>query len=110
MAKALLLAWASPVSEESDADFNGWYNTIHIPQVQAAIPSITAVNRYRLAAVDPAVPAAATRYLAIYELDDADVSAASEALGGAMAGGRLDLTAAMDVAGAPPVTQWYQHV
>ena len=49
MAKGLLLAWSSPASDESDAEFNSWYEDTHIPQVRAAIPSITAVYRYRTA-------------------------------------------------------------
>jgi hypothetical protein len=110
MAKAVLLAWASPVSAESDTDFNRWYDDTHVPQVRAAIPSIVAVNRYLLAPVDPAAPVGPARYLAIYELDDADVAGAAAALGGALSGGRLDMTASMDVSTAPPATQWYRAV
>ena len=49
MAKAMFLAWASPVNEASEAEFNDWYEGTHIPQVRSAIPAITAVHRYRLA-------------------------------------------------------------
>ena len=44
MAKGLLLAWSSPVSDERDAEFNSWYDDTHIPQVRTAIASITAAG------------------------------------------------------------------
>jgi hypothetical protein len=110
MAKALLLAWATPSSEESSAEFNTWYDEVHIPEVKATIPSITTVNRYLLTAVDPSAPVGPVRYLAVYEMDDADVASAAAALGGALGSGKLTMSAAMDVTGTPPATEWYQHV
>ena len=107
MAKGLLLAWSSPVSDEGDAEFNSWYDSTHIPQVRAAVGSITAVQRYRTADL-PGAQQPAHRYLAVYELDSADIPAAVAALGQAGGEGRLDLTATMDVATNPPVLQWYQ--
>jgi hypothetical protein len=108
MAKALLLAWSSPVDEASDAEFVSWYEGTHIPQVRAAIPSIAAVHRYRTADVPAAPGAPARRYLAVYELDTDDVAGALAALGAAAAGGRIDQTAAMDTTVNPPVLAWYQ--
>ena len=112
MAKALMLAWANAASEESESEFNAWYEGTHIPQVRAAIPSISAVYRYRVADLPPeAAPGApAHRYLAVYEIDSDDVPGAAAALGAAMTGGRLDMTAAMDVTADPPQVQWYQAV
>jgi hypothetical protein len=92
MAKGLLLAWSSPVSDEREAEFNSWYDDTHIPQVRTAIASITAVHRFRTA----------------YAMDSADVAAAMAALGQAGAEGRLDPTDTMDVTDNPPVLQWYQ--
>jgi hypothetical protein len=108
MAKALFLAWSSPVDEASDAEFESWYEGTHIPQVRAAIPAISAVHRYRAADV-PAIPGApAHRYLAVYELDTDDVAGAMAALGAAAAGGLLDQTQTMDTTVNPPVLLWYQ--
>lgn len=114
MAKAMFLAWASPVDEASEAEFNDWYEGTHIPQVRAAIPAITAVHRYRLADL-PAAPGGAEpgstpparRYLAVYELDTDDVAAAAAALGAAATGGRMDMTPTMDLLANPPALQWY---
>jgi hypothetical protein len=110
MAKALFLAWSSPVDEASEAEFGSWYEGTHIPQVRAAIPAISAVHRYR-AAEAPASPAApAHRYLAVYELDTDDVAGAMAALGAAAEGGRLEPTQTMDTTVDPPVLLWYQAV
>jgi len=110
MAKALLLAWSTPASDETTAEFNTWYDETHIPQIRELIPSVSVVNRYQLTAVDPSAPAGPVRYLAVYEMDDADVATAAAALGGALGSGKLTMTATMDVAANPPATEWYQHV
>jgi hypothetical protein len=107
MAKGLLLAWSSPVSDESDTEFNSWYEGTHIPQVRAAIASVTAVHRYRTADL-PGAQQPAHRYLAVYEMDSADMPAAVASLGQARGEGHLDMTATMDVTANPPVLQWYQ--
>lgn len=107
MAKALLLAWASPVDEDSEAEFNAWYDGTHIPEVRAAIPSISAVHRYRVADLPAAPQQSAHSYLAVYEMDSEDVAAAAAELGSAAGEGRLHMTAAMDTQTNPPVMQWY---
>jgi hypothetical protein len=111
MAKALFLAWASPVDDAADSEFNAWYDGTHVPQLRAAIPAITAVHRYAAADLPDGGGAGGQpghRYLAVYELDTDDVPAAAAALGAAMAQGKLDMTTTMDLTGQPPVLQWYQ--
>ena len=105
MAKALLLAWSSPSSAENETAFNDWYTGTHIPQVRAAIPSVTAVRRYHAADLPAAMAAQQPKhdYLAVYEIDTDDVPAAMIALGA----GRFDPTDTMDVTVNPPVIQWY---
>ena len=109
MAKAMFLAWASPVDEASEAEFNEWYEGTHIPQVRSAIPAITAVHRYRLAdlTAEPGGAPPARRYLAVYELDTDDVASAAAALGAAATEGRMDMTPAMDLQASPPDIEWY---
>ena len=108
MAKSMFMAWASPVDEASDSEFNAWYDGTHVPQVRAAIPAITAVRRYRVADV-PGAPSA-HRYVAVYEMDTDDVAGAMAALGAASADGRIEMTATMDLSANPPVLQWYQAI
>jgi len=105
MAEGLLLAWSSPVSQESVAEFEKWYEEVHIPEVRAAIPSISAVERYEL--VDPE-RGPSGRFLAVYRMDDADLAKAAAALAEGVASGRIRMTTAMDVTNDPPATQWYR--
>jgi len=110
MAKSMFMAWASPVDDASDAEFNAWYEGTHVPQVRAAIPAITAVHRYRIADV-PGVGASPThRYVSVYEMDTDDVAGAMAALGAASTDGRIEMTATMDVTANPPVLQRYQAI
>lgn len=109
MAPALLLAWTSPIDEDSDAEFNEWYETTHIPEIRAAVPEVTGASRYRL--VDPGQKAASpARYVAVYEIDSDDVSASAAKLGAAMAGGLLNMTTTLDMAGNAPDMHWLQSV
>lgn len=106
MAKGVFLAWSSPVSPDQLGAFDEWYESTHIPQVRAAVPSIGGVARYEL--VDPAADGPGYRYLTVYELDDADIPAAAAAMNESAAAGKLDLSPAMDLAQRPPVAQWYR--
>jgi hypothetical protein len=106
MAKGVFLAWSSPVSPDQLAAFDEWYEGTHIPQVRAAVPSISGAARYEL--VDPAAGQPSYRYLTVYELDDADIPAAAAAMNESAAAGQLDMTPAMDLAERPPLAQWYR--
>ncbi len=108
MAKGLLIAWSSPVNDENDAAFNEWYEGTHMPQVRAAIPSVTQVRRYRTADV-PGGLQPPHRYLAVYEMDTEDVPAAAAALTAAGAEGRLTFTDTMDMT-LPIAIQWYEGI
>jgi hypothetical protein len=110
MAKSMFMAWASPVDDASDGEFNAWYDGTHVAQVRAAIPAITAVRRYRVADVPGVGGAPAHRYLAVYEMDTDDVAGAMAALGAAGAEGRLDMTATMDTTANPPVLHWFHAI
>jgi EthD domain len=106
MAKTLFLAWSSPTSDETDAAFNDWYENTHIPQVRAAIPSITSVHRYRTADL-PGGQQPKQRYLAVYELDTEDIPTAAAALGHAAEQGKIDFTDTIDLTDVPPAMHWY---
>lgn len=101
MAKSILLASSSPASVADDEEFGRWYDEVHIPDVRAAIPAITTVGRYKVLAAD-ALP----RYVAIYEIDDADAAGAAAALQGAVGEGRVTMTETMNVTDHPPVVEF----
>jgi hypothetical protein len=109
MAKSLLIALTSPASANSVADFTTWYEETHIPEVRAVIPSVTEVSRYVLTGSGSAgneLP----RFLAVYEIDDADPTAAEAALGAAMGAGQLTMTSALDGTVNPPVLQFFRGI
>jgi hypothetical protein len=109
MAKSVLIALTSPASANSVEDFTTWYEETHIPEIRAVIPSITEVSRYVLASAGDAgndLP----RFLAVYEIDDADPTAAEAALGAAMGAGQLTMTTALDGIANPPVLQFFRGI
>src|ERR1700722_4384820 len=108
VARALMLGWSSPSSPGQAGEFEDWYENTHIPQIRAAVPSITAVSRYQL--VDPESPGRPDRYGAVNERDPDATPAAAAALADSAAAGRLDMTTAMNMADHPPDAQWYQEV
>lgn len=103
MAKALLIAFSSAVPGK-DAEYETWYEECHIPDLRAAIPSITGVSRYR--EVDLTGGSERVRYVAVYELSDADVAAAAGQLAAAGRAGRVRRTDTIDMTDNPPDLHW----
>jgi hypothetical protein len=103
MAQGLFIAYSSAVPGK-DAEYENWYEEIHVPDVRAAIPSITRVHRYKT--VDLQGGNGAPRYVAVYELGDDDVATAAAQLGAASAEGRMRRTDAIDMADNPPEMHW----
>ena len=70
MPTGVFLALSNAVSDDVDAEFNTWYDDVHVPEV-LRIPGVTSCRRFRLAPtqVMPPDPAATRRYLALYEVD-----------------------------------------
>ncbi|KJV03541.1 MULTISPECIES: DUF4286 family protein [Bacteria] len=107
MAKSILLASSSPATAADDEEFGRWYDGVHIPDVRAAIPAITTVGRYKVLTADAdALP----RYVAIYEIDDADAAGAAAALQGAVGEGRVTMTETMNVTDHPPVVEFLTSI
>ena len=104
MADALMIAYSSAVPGR-DAEYDRWYEENHVPDIRAAIPSITAVHRYRQ--VDLTGGSDRIRYVAVYDLGDVDVATAAGQLAAAAAAGRLRPTDAMDRTVNPPELQWF---
>jgi hypothetical protein len=92
MPKAVLHAYSNPASPEAEAQFNTWYDEVHLKEV-LAIPGVRSATRYRLAEVNPFSPE--HRYLAVYELDIEPAAMLAE-----LGSGRLSTTDTIDTAGA----------
>ncbi|MBI4300590.1 MAG: hypothetical protein HY677_05590, partial [Chloroflexi bacterium] len=76
MAKSVLIVYTNCSDPTRDAEFNQWYNTIHIPDV-LCVSGFTACTRYKLTEQPQDGEAA---YLAIYEIDSDDPDAAMAGL------------------------------
>jgi hypothetical protein len=63
--RAIYLVYTDLVDDRHDEEFNTWYNTRHLPQLRA-IPGILDAARYIAVKGGP-------KYLAIYELESAEV-------------------------------------
>lgn len=100
-ARAVMLAFADPVSDEAEAEFNDWYSSRHVQDV-LRVPGVVAATRYRIAQGVSPLPGAtgpSQRYVAIYELratTEAELGDFVEALQEALRDGRVDISPAMD--------------
>ncbi|MDX6742165.1 hypothetical protein [Actinocorallia sp. A-T 12471] len=101
MGKAALVAFSSPVANRTE-QLSEWYDTVHIPEVRAAIPAIERVVRYRI--VEEPGSGQPPRFLTVYEIADGDVEAANAQLSAALGG--MARSADMDLENRPPVIQW----
>jgi hypothetical protein len=106
MAGALLLAWTSPVPGRAD-EYAEWLDSVHIPDVQSAVPAIRRSSRHRLA--EPQESGRAPRFLVVHELGTDDVATASTQLDEALKAGRVTTSPDMDMRGRPPVVEWHVH-
>ncbi|MFA7322766.1 MAG: hypothetical protein WC005_00235 [Candidatus Nanopelagicales bacterium] len=102
MANTLLIAFSSATTETQIPEFASWYEGTHIPEVRAAIPSISNVTRYQL--TDPQTGAKLNRFVAIYEIDEADIATAAGQLFSNAAG--FTQTDTMDRENDPAVLHW----
>lgn len=72
MPKFKLLVLSNPVGNR-DAEFNRWYDDVHLPDVYR-VPGVIGAERYRFRSGD------GWKYLAIYELDCDDPAAVEQEL------------------------------
>jgi len=91
MAKYIMVVESNPTPGD-DAEYNKWYDEIHIPEV-CAIPGITGGRRY---ASDPAAPGERP-YLAIYDMETDDPQKVMSELTSRAGSGALRMTPTIDV-------------
>jgi hypothetical protein len=108
MAHGILLVLSDPVSPEADAEYNDWYDNVHLPEI-LAVAGFTAARRFRVAQAQLASqggPDAVRarfphRYAAVYEVEAPDVAQAAQSLGAASPG--LRMSEALDRTGITAV-------
>ncbi len=69
MEKWLILVESNCKDPSREAEFNAWYDTIHIPDILSGSPGFKSAIRYVLK--DPGK--AQGKYLAVYEIETSDI-------------------------------------
>jgi hypothetical protein len=102
--KAVLVVLTNPASPEREAEFNEWYDTVHVPDI-LALPGFTAATRYKASAPSGDAPS----HLAIYEIDSDDPQATVAGIMAGMGEGKVRMG---DVLGMspPPSMVTYEEV
>lgn len=96
--KTLYLVFSNP-AEGRDAEFNDWYDNVHVHDV-VGMPGVVSAQRYDLFVaeinkVDGMEPPS-QRYLTVYEMEG-DVDATMAKIGEAVFSGAMGLSDAMDM-------------
>jgi hypothetical protein len=87
--------------EGRDADFNTWYDGIHIPDIMA-VEGFKSFERFKV--VDsPHTPGREHSYAAIYELEGDDPNAVLDRLVASFTSGKMRMTDTMDFATGRPI-------
>jgi hypothetical protein len=89
-----------------DAEYNEWYDSVHIPDLER-LDGVLGARRFRLADMD-SPQTGHPPYLALYELDVADVSEFPQVIRRAIAEGRMPISDALDQSGN--VTAYYKAI
>jgi hypothetical protein len=103
--RAILVVHTEPVSADRVAEFNEWYDAVHIPEVLAKVPGFTGARRYLASPSGPFHPP--QPYLAIYEIDAADPELVLRELQQAVADKALDQTTAINRTPPPSMTLYH---
>lgn len=97
MARYKLVVLTNPMSEEQDAEFNDWYDNIHLDDV-VAVPGFISAQRFRLK--NGLGFEHTHRYLALYEVETDNPEAACEELFSRQGTERMMISEALDLPGA----------
>ena len=83
MARGQLIALSNPISAAREAEFNKWYNEVHIPEL-VGFAGFESATRYRVSAQGlPQKDPPEFRYVAVYEIADMDAAMKAMAAGAA---------------------------
>lgn len=78
MAKYTLVVLSNPTAGK-EAEYNEWYNKVHVPDV-LRVPGFIAAQRFKLAGPQLNDAPRPHRYLALYEIETDDVQASMDEL------------------------------
>lgn len=72
MPKYTFVVLSNPTTPAKEAEYNEWYNKVHIPDV-LNVPGFVAAQRFKLAEAQFGDGAQPHRYLALYEIETDDI-------------------------------------
>lgn len=96
--RTLQLVFSKPV-EGREAEFDEWYDTVHLPEI-LAMPGIVSAQRFNLVDAEitraPELPQPTHRHLAIYEMEG-DVDTTMRGIREGVATGKIHMSDALDL-------------
>jgi hypothetical protein len=98
MAKYTFVVLSNSTTPAEEAEYNEWYNKIHIPDV-LNVPGFVAAQRFKLAETQFADGKPAHRYLALYELETDDLKSAFNELQKRIGTADMYMSPAIDMKG-----------
>lgn len=91
----VMLVTTTPKPGVGEAEFNAWYDNIHVTEIRDQVPGIEGVERFRTDAGDGQAP----RYLTVYRIS----RPAPAILADIRAADLSDAAPMLDMVGNPPV-------
>lgn len=88
-------------AEGRDAEFNDWYDNVHIPDILAS-GGLKSPERYEIVA-SAFTPPSEHRYAAIYEVDGDDPDQALQKLVDAFSAGKMRMSDSLDMQTGRPI-------
>ena len=89
MPRAVLLSFTGVGDPAREAEFDEWYDTVHLREV-CGTPGIVSARRFRVSPVQrPGLVGPLPKYLTMYEFDTEDVQTTMDALGARVQSGEV---------------------
>lgn len=93
--RGAFIVFSGPLDDASEAEFNRWYDEVHIPECRMALPGIRSVQRYRVLG---GFGGSKHRYAVIYNLELDNLEDFLEASKRLRASGKLTMSDAVNMA------------
>src|SRR5690348_17503131 len=103
MAKYTFVVMSNSTTPGQEAEFNEWYNKVHIPDV-LNVPGFVAAQRFKLADTQFADGKPAHRYLALYEIETEDIKGSFNELQRRVGTADMFMSPAIDMKGLMAAT------
>jgi len=96
MPRGLLIVFSQPVSADREAEYNDWYDHVHLQEI-VGVDGFVSAARYKAAAAQlGGQPPEGPPYVAVYEVEADDLASAMDALRSGMGSGAFRLSDAID--------------